>query len=406
MSATTALVGRAVGRGEATEAMAWVRRVKRVGLHTGVGFGVLFALQRPRLGLLYGNAGADVQRTAALGIVINARSRWSRCATWCSAPGCCPAANDVRGVIMGDVAGAFVVGPAARGAARPAHAAGRGGRVPRPGGRGGRQAGDLHAGARAGSTGTGWPPPPRRPPLPAPALRAGTSGTGGTGLGHWHGDGEGRHGRGTLSTVGHGTLGRPELGALLQAHGIGQLVDVRRFPGSRRHPDLSRDALAGWLPGLGIGYRWEERLGGRRRLPAGEPVRRHLVDRACLRRVRRTHPQRGVPLGDGPARGRGRLRCGRRPVQRDGVVALPPASGRRRRDPRAGAAGPAPDAGSPAGRRTDPRPERGCATTGWSSGTQRHRDDPATAVRVASGGGACRGRDRPGAQPGEVVPVR
>jgi uncharacterized protein DUF488 len=77
---------------------------------------------------------------------------------------------------------------------------------------------------------------------------------------------------GTLSTVGHGTLGRPELGALLQAHGIGQLVDVRRFPGSRRHPDLSRDALAGWLPGLGIGYRWDERLGGRRRLPAGEPV--------------------------------------------------------------------------------------------------------------------------------------
>ena len=79
-------------------------------------------------------------------------------------------------------------------------------------------------------------------------------------------------GPGTLTTVGHGTLGRAELGALLQAHGIGELVDVRRFPGSRRHPDLSSDALAGWLPGLGVGYRWEERLGGRRRLPAGEPV--------------------------------------------------------------------------------------------------------------------------------------
>ena len=32
------------------------------------------------------------------------------------------------------------------------------------------------------------------------------------------------------------------------------------------------DALATWLPDLGIGYRWEERLGGRRRLPAGEPA--------------------------------------------------------------------------------------------------------------------------------------
>jgi len=75
-----------------------------------------------------------------------------------------------------------------------------------------------------------------------------------------------------LSTVGHGTLGRQELGALIQVHGIDQLVDVRRFPGSRRHPHLSREALTEWLPGLGVGYRWEERLGGRRRLAAGEPV--------------------------------------------------------------------------------------------------------------------------------------
>jgi uncharacterized protein (DUF488 family) len=30
--------------------------------------------------------------------------------------------------------------------------------------------------------------------------------------------------------------------------------------------------LAEWLPEEGIGYRWEQRLGGRRRLPADEPV--------------------------------------------------------------------------------------------------------------------------------------
>ena len=42
--------------------------------------------------------------------------------------------------------------------------------------------------------------------------------------------------------------------------------DVRRYPGSRANPDVSRDALATWLPDLGIGYRWEERLGGRRRV--------------------------------------------------------------------------------------------------------------------------------------------
>ena len=75
-----------------------------------------------------------------------------------------------------------------------------------------------------------------------------------------------------LLTVGHGPHDRVALGALLTGAGIGQLVDVRRFPGSRNNPDVARDALAEWLPALGVGYRWEERLGGRRTIPAGEPV--------------------------------------------------------------------------------------------------------------------------------------
>ncbi|SDY95652.1 Protein of unknown function, DUF488 [Modestobacter sp. DSM 44400] len=75
-----------------------------------------------------------------------------------------------------------------------------------------------------------------------------------------------------LLTVGHGPEGRDRLVPRLTAVGVGLLVDVRRFPGSRNNPDVRREALADWLPGAGIGYRWEERLGGRRRLPAGEPV--------------------------------------------------------------------------------------------------------------------------------------
>ena len=75
-----------------------------------------------------------------------------------------------------------------------------------------------------------------------------------------------------LLTVGHGPQGREALGRLLTGAGVGQLVDVRRFPGSRNNPDVAREALAGWLPERRIAYRWEERLGGRRRLPAGEPV--------------------------------------------------------------------------------------------------------------------------------------
>lgn len=42
------------------------------------------------------------------------------------------------------------------------------------------------------------------------------------------------------------------------------LVDVRRFPGSRRHPQFSRDALAASLAGSGIIYIHEPDLGGRR----------------------------------------------------------------------------------------------------------------------------------------------
>ena len=75
-----------------------------------------------------------------------------------------------------------------------------------------------------------------------------------------------------LLTVGHGPEDRTSLGARLASAGVERVVDVRRFPGSRNNPDVRREALEEWLPAAGIGYRWEPRLGGRRGLPAGEPV--------------------------------------------------------------------------------------------------------------------------------------
>jgi uncharacterized protein (DUF488 family) len=75
-----------------------------------------------------------------------------------------------------------------------------------------------------------------------------------------------------LLTVGHGPQGREALGARLGDAGVDLVVDVRRFPGSRSNPDVSRESLEEWLPAIGIGYRWDDRLGGRRRLPPGEPV--------------------------------------------------------------------------------------------------------------------------------------
>jgi uncharacterized protein (DUF488 family) len=75
-----------------------------------------------------------------------------------------------------------------------------------------------------------------------------------------------------LLTVGHGPQDRSALGARLTAAGVDELVDVRRFPGSRNSPDVSRESLEHWLPALGVEYRWEERLGGRRRIPPGKAV--------------------------------------------------------------------------------------------------------------------------------------
>lgn len=70
-----------------------------------------------------------------------------------------------------------------------------------------------------------------------------------------------------LFTIGHGTSSQEEILAVLERAGVRALVDIRRFPGSRAHPHVSTEAMAQWLPDAGIDYRWEQRLGGRRRLP-------------------------------------------------------------------------------------------------------------------------------------------
>jgi uncharacterized protein (DUF488 family) len=72
----------------------------------------------------------------------------------------------------------------------------------------------------------------------------------------------------TVYTVGHGTRTSEELIELLRRANVQTVVDVRRFPGSRRNPQFNRDALAVALGAGGIEYRHAEALGGRR---SGEP---------------------------------------------------------------------------------------------------------------------------------------
>lgn len=68
-----------------------------------------------------------------------------------------------------------------------------------------------------------------------------------------------------IYTIGHSTRSLLELAALLKEHGVARLADIRRFPGSRRHPHFSKESLEHALPRAGILYEHFEALGGRRR---------------------------------------------------------------------------------------------------------------------------------------------
>ena len=65
-------------------------------------------------------------------------------------------------------------------------------------------------------------------------------------------------------TIGHSNHSLERFLALLARHEVEALVDIRRFPGSRKHPYFDRDNLAAALPKSGVAYHWLEALGGRR----------------------------------------------------------------------------------------------------------------------------------------------
>jgi uncharacterized protein (DUF488 family) len=74
-----------------------------------------------------------------------------------------------------------------------------------------------------------------------------------------------------LLTVGHGASSEEDFRNLLETAEVASVVDVRIGPGSRKHPHFGKDRLEEWLPVAGIAYRWEQRLGGFRKLPPDSP---------------------------------------------------------------------------------------------------------------------------------------
>ena len=65
-------------------------------------------------------------------------------------------------------------------------------------------------------------------------------------------------------TVGHSTRAVEDFLALLHAHGVRLLVDVRTVPRSRHNPQFNQDELRAALQGARIGYRHMKGLGGLR----------------------------------------------------------------------------------------------------------------------------------------------
>ena len=70
---------------------------------------------------------------------------------------------------------------------------------------------------------------------------------------------------GAVTTVGHGTLDADEFAELLVHAGVQTVVDVRRYPGSRRFPHFGAESMQEWLPARGVDYLGIAALGGRRR---------------------------------------------------------------------------------------------------------------------------------------------
>jgi uncharacterized protein (DUF488 family) len=70
--------------------------------------------------------------------------------------------------------------------------------------------------------------------------------------------------RRAMMTIGHSTLSLETFLRALRENGVELLVDVRRYPGSRRHPQFGQAALFASLREAGIETAWREGLGGRR----------------------------------------------------------------------------------------------------------------------------------------------
>jgi uncharacterized protein (DUF488 family) len=80
-----------------------------------------------------------------------------------------------------------------------------------------------------------------------------------------------------LFSIGHSSHPLDQFLGVLARHRIEALVDIRRFPSSRKFPHLNQKNLTASLQEAGIEYYWIEGLGGRRRSKKADPVSPNLA---------------------------------------------------------------------------------------------------------------------------------
>jgi putative MATE family efflux protein len=110
MSAVTALAGRAVGAGNGDLAAAWVAKIKRVGIYTGIVFGILFALSAFSVPTLFPEIGPSVLIPVTVAIMINAAIQFVKVRIALLGAAILPSGDDVKGVVIGDFIAPFFVG--------------------------------------------------------------------------------------------------------------------------------------------------------------------------------------------------------------------------------------------------------------------------------------------------------
>jgi uncharacterized protein (DUF488 family) len=79
-----------------------------------------------------------------------------------------------------------------------------------------------------------------------------------------------------LFSIGHSNQPLDRFLGVLAQHQIETLVDIRRFPGSRKYPHWNQENLAASLQEAEIEYHWIEGLGGRRRSKKAAPPSSNL----------------------------------------------------------------------------------------------------------------------------------